>query len=196
METQTPIQPQAIQPVKDGNYYFAYVRKSSAGTKKQVTSLFEQHSNIKMLAKKLNINIGEIHFYEESRSAFKVNGNRPELQRMQRDIESVKNKSGEKIILTSIMFRLARHRVSANYFIEALLPQERRVKPLINKIYNSGKIWDNNSKRIDLQNAFDIASNESEEKRDFQFERRTSYLESGRYRMITPLGFVKVSETQ
>lgn len=148
-----------------------------------------------MLAKKLYISPAEVNFYEESRSAFKADGKRPELKRLQKDIESIKNKSWEKIILSSIISRLARHRVVGDYFVEALIPQDRRKQPLINKIYNNGKIWDNNSKRIDLQWAFDNASNESEDKRDFQFERRTSHLQSGRYRLITPIGFENVNTT-
>lgn len=185
-----------IKPASDGNYYFAYVRKSTAGEKKQATSLFEQYSDITILAKKLHINPIEIRFYEESKSAFNVNKHRKELARMQRDIESVKNKSGEKIILSSIISRLARHRIVGDYFVEALIPQDRRKIPLINKIYNNGKVWTNQSKRTELQNAFDIASNESEEKRDFEFNRRKSYLESGRFRMITRIGFVPVGQTQ
>ena len=185
-----------IKPASDVNYYFAYVRKSTAVEKKQATSLFEQHSDIAILAKKLNINPTEIYFYEESKSAFNVNKRRKELARMQRDIESIKNKSGEKIILSSIISRLARHRIVGDYFVEALIPQDRRKIPLINKIYNNGKVWTNQSKRTELQNAFDIASNESEEKRDFEFNRRNSYLESGRFRMITRIGFVPVGQTQ
>lgn len=46
-----------------------------------------------MLAKKLYISPAEVNFYEESRSAFKADGKRPELKRLQKDIESIKNKS-------------------------------------------------------------------------------------------------------
>jgi hypothetical protein len=68
-------------------HIFAYMRRSTK-KEEQAESLLQQEEGIKNIAQKLNINLGDIRFFTESRSGFE-NRTRKEWSKMIEEIDDL-----------------------------------------------------------------------------------------------------------